>query len=58
MVLLNHFCIDHQMTSAQSSNSNFSETDFLLEDSVDADNHNSDQLQHVYRCKFNSMKSI
>ena len=42
MVVLNHFCTDHQMTSAQSSNSNFSETDFLLEDSVDADNHNSD----------------
>ena len=42
MVLLNHFCTDHQMTSAQSSNSNFSETDFLLEDSVDADNQNSD----------------
>ena len=30
------------MTSTQSSNSNLSETDFLLEDSVDADNHNSD----------------
>ena len=42
MGLLNHFCTDHQMTSAQSSNSNISETDFLLEDSVDADNHTSD----------------
>lgn len=31
------------MTSAQSSNTNFSETDFnLLEDSEDADNHTSD----------------
>ena len=30
------------MTSAQSSHSNLSETDFLLEDSEDADNHNSD----------------
>ena len=30
------------MTSTQSSNSNLSETDFLLEDSVDADNHTSD----------------
>jgi len=31
------------MTSAQSSNTNFSETDFnLLEDSEDADNHTSE----------------
>lgn len=43
MVLLNHFYQIHQMTSAQSSNTGFSETDFnLLEDSVEADNHTSE----------------
>ena len=43
MTLLNHFCLNDQMTQVQSSDSNIPETDFtLIEDSEDADNHTSD----------------
>ena len=59
IALLNHFCLNEQMSQAQSSNSNIPDTDFnLLEDSEDADNHTSDATATRLSLQFHWMKVI